>query len=83
MSHLSSFAAVLAASRRKRALPDPGLCRLLRVQAGLSQAEIAQALDVSRPAVSRYESGNRTPRGEIRTRYTALLEALAKEVADG
>jgi transcriptional regulator with XRE-family HTH domain len=58
--------------------------RLLRLNAGLSQEDVAQVLGVSRPAVTRYESGAREPRSPYRLRYVDLLGRLAKEaIQDG
>jgi transcriptional regulator with XRE-family HTH domain len=62
---------------RGRRLPDPGIRRLLREQAGLSQDELAGVLGVSRPAVTRWELGQRTPRGDLAERYAAALDRLA------
>jgi transcriptional regulator with XRE-family HTH domain len=70
---------ILSEARRRRALPEPALRRLLRERAGLSQAEVADVLDVSRPAVTRWESGQREPRSAVRGAYAELLERLAKE----
>lgn len=65
---------------RRRRLPDPEMRRLLRLKAGLSQAEIAAAIGVERPTVSRWESGVRSPRGRHAEAYAALLRGLAAEV---
>ncbi len=59
-----------------RRLPAPPVRRLLREQAGISQVELAQLLGVNRAAVSRYESGQRTPRSPIAERYVRLLDRL-------
>lgn len=68
--------AALTHARRRR-LPDPGIRRLLPEQAGLSQDELAEVLGVSRPAVTRWELGQRTPRGDLAERYAAALDQLA------
>jgi transcriptional regulator with XRE-family HTH domain len=70
---------MLADARRRAALPEPPLRRLLRERAGLSQAEVAEALGVSRPAVTRWESGQREPRSAVRVAYVELLERLAQD----
>lgn len=72
---------ILARGRRRRRLPPPEVRRLLRERAGLTQREIAEALDVSRVCVTRYETGARTPRGDELDRYLELLDRLAAEVA--
>jgi transcriptional regulator with XRE-family HTH domain len=70
---------LLEQARTRQALPDPPIRRLLRTRAGLTQAELAVVLGVDRVAVSRYESGGRTPRGAVRERYVAALARLAAE----
>ena len=61
-------------------LPRPALRKLLREQSGLTQAEIAALVGVRASAVSRWESGARTPRADVLDRYVAILEQL-REVA--
>lgn len=51
----------------------------LRRDAGLSQTELAAHLGVTPQAVSLWETGERTPRGELRERYSAALKALTDE----
>ena len=63
------------AARRRRQFSPP-LCRALRLNAGVTQEEIAIVVGVSRPAVSRWESGARHPRGEQLDRYLDALDAL-------
>jgi transcriptional regulator with XRE-family HTH domain len=70
-----------AKARVHRELPSPKVCRMIREQAGLSQNDIADALGVSRVAVTRWENGARRPRGRLLRRYARLLEEIAKEVA--
>ena len=64
-------------SRARRRLPEPPFGRLLRQGAHLSQDEIASALGVTRSAVSRWESGHRTPRGATLEEYIEILDRLA------
>ena len=52
----------------------------IREGAGVSQVRLARALGVHRVTVARWESGDRTPRGTLRERYTALLDELRREV---
>ena len=52
---------------------------MIREQAGVSQGDVAEALGVTRPAVSYWETGRREPRGENRRRYVELLGRLARE----
>jgi transcriptional regulator with XRE-family HTH domain len=67
---------LLAQSRGGQQI-DAELARLLRRRAGLTQAELAAAVRVTRPTLSRWESGIRKPRGSALARYQAALERLA------
>ncbi len=58
-----------------------GSGRRIRVAAGLSQAELAEGCGVTPPTISRWEAGDRQPRGEPARRYAELLEALARSTA--
>jgi DNA-binding XRE family transcriptional regulator len=69
--------AALRMTRLRRRLPAPAARRLIRERAGVSQAAVASAVGVARPAISRWESGKRTPRGEHLKRYVAALEQMA------
>ena len=65
---------------KQRSLPSPAVRRALRVAAGLTQADLAAELGVSRAAVARWESGTRVPRGDYRITYAALLRELSRAV---
>jgi DNA-binding transcriptional regulator YiaG len=67
----------LKRARRRRSLPSPVERRLLRMRAGLSQADIAASLGTTAAAVSRYESGDRAPRPAILDKYLNVLDRLA------
>jgi transcriptional regulator with XRE-family HTH domain len=71
--------ALLSRSRLRRDLPPPSIRRLLRERAGLSQEAIANVLGVTRPTVTRWELGARTPRNAALVRYSELLDRLAAE----
>ncbi|MCD9586272.1 helix-turn-helix domain-containing protein [Streptomyces sp. 8ZJF_21] len=58
-------------------LPPPAERKRLREAAGLSQAEIAKALDIRREAVGNWESGKTEPRQPKRAAYARLLKGLA------
>lgn len=61
---------VLVAMRR--AIVD-GRARQLRTAIGLSRAEVARAIGVSPEAVTKWELGQRVPRGQAAVRYARLL----------
>lgn len=63
----------LAAARR---LAADGSARRIRVAAGLSCAELAAAIDVTRVTVSRWERGQRSPHGAAAVRWVRLLRRL-------
>ncbi|MGE0026876.1 MAG: helix-turn-helix domain-containing protein [Thermoleophilia bacterium] len=69
----------LVALSRSRRLPSPAIRRAIRCGAGLTQNDLATALGVSRPAVTRYEAGQREPRGDLRVAYAQVLDALLKD----
>ncbi|MGW6247901.1 telomere-associated protein Tap [Streptomyces roseolus] len=58
-------------------LPLPAERKRLREAAGLSQAQIAKALDARREAVGNWETGKTEPRPPKRAAYARLLEGLA------
>ncbi|MBH1937830.1 helix-turn-helix domain-containing protein [Streptomyces sp. AV19] len=59
-------------------LPSPRVRQQLRVAAGLSQTEVAEAIGVKRLAVARWESGEAHPRRPHRGVYAHLLRRLAE-----
>ncbi|MDX2630671.1 helix-turn-helix domain-containing protein, partial [Streptomyces scabiei] len=59
-------------------LPPPAERRRLREAAGLSQAQVAKALDTRREAVGNWEAGRTEPRPPQRAAYARLLERLAE-----
>lgn len=66
-------------ARLRRSLPAPGMRRQTRELAGVSQTAVSEALGVARATVSRWETGVRTPRGDLLKRYVGLLRTLAAE----
>lgn len=70
----------LLAKMRAAQLPRPTDRRRIRKQAGLSQAQMATALDVDPMTISRWERGVTKPRLEQAIAYRELLEQL-EEVA--
>ena len=71
----------LLARNWKRRLPEPSIRRMLRIEAGLTQGEVAATVGVTRTAISRWESGDRHPRGPLASRYAEVLRELAAAVA--
>lgn len=69
--------ALLSRQARLRRLPAPSVRRALRVRHRLSQGQVAELLGVDRASVSRYESGERSPRPSVAERYLEVLERLA------
>jgi DNA-binding XRE family transcriptional regulator len=67
---------LLGRGQARRRLP---LARVIREQAGVSQAELAAILGVDRSAISRWEAGIRIPRSGVIGRYADLLDRLAQQ----
>jgi HTH-type transcriptional regulator/antitoxin MqsA len=66
-------------------LPPPRVRQQLRLAAGLTQQEVADAVGVKRLAVARWELGEAHPRRPHRAVYVHLLKRLAErfpEAAD-
>ncbi|MFJ2847013.1 helix-turn-helix transcriptional regulator [Streptomyces griseofuscus] len=59
-------------------LPPPRVRAQLRLAAGLTQQDIADAVGVKRVAVARWESGQVHPRRPHLTAYIHLLKGLAE-----
>jgi DNA-binding transcriptional regulator YiaG len=62
--------------REALALPRPDVARQIREAADVSQARLAAELGVHELTVYRWESGSRTPHGELRRSYARLLADL-------
>ncbi|MGW9375020.1 helix-turn-helix transcriptional regulator [Streptomyces xanthophaeus] len=60
------------------ALPPPRVRTQLRLAAGLTQLEVAEAVGVKRLAVVRWELGKSNPRRPQRDAYMRLLKGLAQ-----
>ncbi|NRG40374.1 helix-turn-helix transcriptional regulator [Rathayibacter sp. VKM Ac-2835] len=69
---------VIAEARAHATLPPPPLARAIREAAGLSQARMAVALDVTPITICRWEGGTRTPRRQHLVAYAALLRELQR-----
>lgn len=71
----------LRAVARGRRYAQTRLGRRVREAAGLSVAELAEAVGVDPGTVRRWETGERLPRREEAVRYGRLLDVLRHEVA--
>jgi transcriptional regulator with XRE-family HTH domain len=71
VAHLVAVAAAREAVRG-------GRLRELRERHGLTQRELARALDVSHTCITRWESGDRIPRERSAERIAGLLHAFDK-----
>jgi HTH-type transcriptional regulator/antitoxin MqsA len=76
---MDALSQLLSEAKVRQRLPEPQICRLLRVRAGLTQEDVARVLGVNRAALARWELGQRTPRGQLCSDYVRLLERLARE----
>ena len=74
---MDSLQGALDRERRRKSLPGPIERRLLRMQAGLTQSDVAKCLGITAAAVSRYESGARDPRAAILEKYLIVIRRLA------
>lgn len=66
----------LVALARVRDLVTSGAARSVRVAAGLSTREVADAIGVTTVTVWRWEAGQRVPRGDAALAYLDLLDRL-------
>jgi transcriptional regulator with XRE-family HTH domain len=74
----------LAAIADGRAAARDGRLRELRVQAGLSQSELAEAVGVTRATIARWELGIRSPARREAERLTTVLNLLRdRDIAPG
>lgn len=76
---MSNLDEIRRKSQAHRELPGPALRRAIREDAGLSQADLAEPLGVTRAAVCRWETGDRRPRGRLLVAYAELLQTLRRE----
>jgi transcriptional regulator with XRE-family HTH domain len=60
-----------------RRLAQNGGARTIRQAAGVSASEVARLLDVTPGAVSRWERGQRIPRGAMAERWAEVLRKLS------
>lgn len=67
-------------SATRTALRD-GSAKIARERAGVTQAEMADVLGVSRPAISMWEAGKRQPGTRLALAYGRALAALGQRAA--
>ncbi|MFG2600703.1 MULTISPECIES: helix-turn-helix transcriptional regulator [unclassified Streptomyces] len=60
-------------------LPEPAVRQRLRLAAGLTQTEVADAIGVKRLAISQWEAGRAQPHRGNRRAYAHLLRRLAEK----
>ncbi|MCY0930892.1 helix-turn-helix transcriptional regulator [Streptomyces sp. H27-H1] len=63
-------------------LPTLQVRRQLRLAAGLTQSEVAEAIGVKRLAIARWEAGATQPHRGNRRAYAHLLRKLAEKYPD-
>ncbi|WP_329468066.1 telomere-associated protein Tap [Streptomyces sp. NBC_01431] len=73
----ASIDALLEQVYAQDGLPEPAERKRLRKAAGLSQEQVARALDVRRESVTSWEAGRTEPRPPKRAAYLRLLDGLA------
>jgi DNA-binding XRE family transcriptional regulator len=59
-------------------LPEPGERARLRQLFGISQAQLARSIGVSRNTLIAWERGTKNPAGDNREAYAAILSAWAE-----
>lgn len=72
---------VQLANARKR-VRDGKTAREIRIRAGVTEENMAQALGVTQSTISRWEGGSRQPRGDAAIRWAHLLTELERVQAD-
>lgn len=76
----SATAELIAKAISRTTLPAPAERRAIRERARVSQAELAEAIGVTRQAIDHWERGDRFPTGANLERYAEALTALAQIV---
>ncbi|MYX38836.1 MULTISPECIES: helix-turn-helix transcriptional regulator [unclassified Streptomyces] len=72
--------ALLKSGPRRTRLPEPAERARLRTEYGLTQVEVAEALDVTRTTVAGWEAGRSEPQGATRAAYAKLLDGIAAQL---
>jgi transcriptional regulator with XRE-family HTH domain len=79
---LSTAPQLLDRVQARRELPSPSVQRALRKAAGASLAEVADAVGVTRQAVSMWELGQRSPRSGNLPAYLEVLRGFRRAVVN-
>lgn len=66
--------------RLLQSLPTPGKAKAIREAAGISQERLAEELGVHRVTLTRWELGERRPRGASRLKYAEILIKIRAEL---
>ena len=64
-------------ARARLTLPEPPERRAIRERVGLAQSDLAGALGVTGPTLSRWETGERVPSRQLLVGYARLLTRLS------
>lgn len=56
------------------------MIREARLKKGLTQKDLAEVLQVTETAISRYETGKRKPRGEIAIKLSEILDIPIEKI---
>lgn len=77
---MTRISAMQRKARAARDLPSPAMRRAIREDAGITQDDIAGTFSppIARQTVSRWETGNRRPRGDHLVQYSELLRHLQR-----
>lgn len=73
---LSEIERLAERARLRGQLPSPAMCRAIRINAGVTQEELAAAVGVSRQTLIHWERAERRPRLDARERYARALQLL-------
>jgi DNA-binding XRE family transcriptional regulator len=76
MVNVTDIEALVERARLREQLPPPRVRRAIREARGVTQAEAAAALSVSRQTLIHWERGERGPRSASAERYALLLQSL-------
>lgn len=66
---------------RVRRLAKSGAAQSIRVGAGLSLAELGSSVGVGPATIYRWESGQRSPHGDLALKFAAVLDALLEQAS--